>query len=197
MGCIQTVYILATLICYHFSLIPFTFADLMSLRASSSSDSGSEENDDSSVSSSSAPFDVSTAPSITDIHASLSAPFVASWRKIPAASCTLTSDYAESWGPFPALLTLNHREDIVAFEPVSINQLCPLQGNRRETSNALYHVVCADNEGGPPGGPSAVEGVIGRPAPDLTYRLSLESINVPGLLPRLLAASLRTFVAGI
>lgn len=113
----------------------------------------------------------------------LGPPVVKGWEKIPVSACTLSSPSASSVGPFKALLTLNNAGQIVAFEPVHVEKLCPLS-----PGSALYHVVCSDET------PPDPKTVISRAAPDLTYRLSLEEIQVSGILPTIIATSLKTFV---
>lgn len=79
---------------------------------------------------------------------------------------------------------MNSEGQIVAFEPVKLEQLCPL-----DDGEGLYHVLCGEK------GTYDLNRAISRPAPDLTYRLSLEEIPISGVLPNILATSIKTFAA--
>lgn len=125
------------------------------------------------------PFAADIASSDANV---LGPPVVKGWVKVPASSCTVSSPSASSVGPFPALLTLNSEGNVVAFEPVHVEKLCPLLPN-----SILYHVVCSDETQDDP------KNIISRAAPDLNYRLALEEIQVSGILPSIIATSLKTF----
>ncbi|KAL8436071.1 hypothetical protein Efla_002061 [Eimeria flavescens] len=126
-------------------------------------------------------------------------PLIRGWAKQPAAACTLQTlgRKAPQLGPFPALLTFRSDGRIAAFEPVPVQTLCPLAGE----PEALLKVVCSDTEAAAAaaaGGGRAGGGpwpAVSRPAADLTYRLTFEENQISGLLPNLVASSLKTFLA--
>ncbi|KAL8274787.1 hypothetical protein Esti_001262 [Eimeria stiedai] len=116
-------------------------------------------------------------------------PLIRGWTKLPVAACrleTVASGAAPPVGPFPALLTLNSRGQVQAFEPVVIVNLCPMEGS---SGDALYHVACKEVKEFDP------RHMLSRPTPDLTFRLSLEENTISGILPSLVASSLKTFLA--
>ncbi|OEH75472.1 hypothetical protein cyc_02026 [Cyclospora cayetanensis] len=114
------------------------------------------------------------------------------WEKKPTSGCMLTSSLGQKFGPFPALLTLNSAMQVVAFEPVYVEDLCTLNPN----SSAPLHVVCPKGGSAQAGGAQRTgDNAVSRPVPDLTYRLSLAEIPIEGILPSLVATSIKTFVA--
>ncbi|CDI80333.1 hypothetical protein, conserved [Eimeria acervulina] len=137
---------------------------------------------------------------------SSSPPRVRAWYKSPAEECMFESSEGASYGPFPALLTLNSEGEIKAFEPVHPTPLCSLNNKHED----WMHVVCSQEEEQQEqqdeyealsarrrrrsSSSSSSSNVVHRASPDLTYRLSLEETSVEGLLPSVLAASLRQLI---